>query len=51
MIFNLPKGVSISTMCAKCKLGTELNIDLIKNHMNLNYDDILSVKINNKKLY
>ena len=29
MMFKLPKGVSISTMCAKCKLGTELNIDLI----------------------
>ena len=47
---NLPKGVSISTMCAKCKLGTELNIDLIKNHMNLNYNDILTVKINNNNM-
>ena len=47
LMFNLPKGVSISTMCAKCKLGTELNIDLIKHHLNLNFDDILSVKINN----
>lgn len=49
-MFNLPKGVSISTMCAKCKLGTELNIDLIKNHLNLNNDDILSVKINNENM-
>ncbi len=47
MMFNLPKGVSISTMCAKCKLGTELNIDFIKHHMNLSLDDILTVKINN----
>jgi TATA-box binding protein (TBP) (component of TFIID and TFIIIB) len=50
LMFNLPKGVSISTMCAKCKLGTELNIDLIKNHLNLNFDDILSVKINNENM-
>jgi TATA-box binding protein (TBP) (component of TFIID and TFIIIB) len=49
-MFNLPKGVSISTMCAKCKLGTELNIDFIKNHMNLNNDDILTVKINNENM-
>jgi TATA-box binding protein (TBP) (component of TFIID and TFIIIB) len=50
MMFNLPKGVSISTMCAKCKLGTELNIDLIKHHMNLAFDDILTVKINNENM-
>ena len=26
-INNLPKGISISTMCATCKLNTELDID------------------------
>jgi TATA-box binding protein (TBP) (component of TFIID and TFIIIB) len=50
MMFNLPKGVSISTMCAKCKLGTELNIDFIKHHMNLSFEDILTVKINNEDM-
>ncbi len=50
MMFKLPKGVSISTMCAKCKLGTELNIDFIKNHMNLSEDDILTFKINNDNM-
>ncbi len=50
MMFNLPKGVSISTMCAKCKLNTELNIDFIKNHINLSLDDILTVKINNENM-
>ena len=50
LMFKLPKGVSISTMCAKCKLGTELNIDLIKNHMNLSEDDILTFKINNDNM-
>ncbi len=50
MMFKLPKGVSISTMCAKCKLGTELNIDFIKNHINLSEDDILTVKINNDNM-
>jgi TATA-box binding protein (TBP) (component of TFIID and TFIIIB) len=37
-------------MCAKCKLGTELNIDFIKHHMNLSFDDILTVKINNEDM-
>jgi len=50
LMYNLPKGVSISTMCAKCKLGTELNIDLIKYHLPLNRDDILTVKINNENM-
>ncbi len=50
LMYNLPKGVSISTMCAKCKLGTELNIDLIKNHLPLNKDDILTVKINTENM-
>ncbi len=50
LMYNLPKGVSISTMCAKCKLGTELNIDLIKYHLPLNTDDILTVKINTENM-
>lgn len=50
LMFNLPIGVSISTMCAKCKLGTELNIDLIKHHLALSTDDILTVKINNNSM-
>ena len=50
MMFNLPKGVSISTMCAKCKLNTELNIDFIQKHINLSLDDILTVKINNENM-
>jgi TATA-box binding protein (TBP) (component of TFIID and TFIIIB) len=50
LMFNLPLGVSISTMCAKCKLGTELNIDFIKNNLNLSYDDILTVKINSTSI-
>jgi hypothetical protein len=50
LMYNLPKGVSISTMCAKCKLGTELNIDLIKHHLPLNKDDILTVKINTENM-
>ena len=48
-IKNLPKGVSISTMCAGCKLGTSINIDNIYNFLKLNSDDILSVKLNDEK--
>ena len=50
LMFNLPKGVSISTMCAKCKLGKEVDIDLIKNHLLLSTDDILTVKMNNMNI-
>ena len=50
MMFNLPLGVSISTMCAKCKLGCELNIDNIKKYLTLSLDDILTVKINNEDM-
>lgn len=50
LMFNLPSGVSISTMCAKCKLGTSLNIDFIKYNLLLSTDDILTVKINNDNM-
>jgi len=49
-IKGLPKGVSISTMCAKCKLGTKLNLTEIYTHLKLNEDDILTVKVNQEKL-
>ena len=48
-IKNLPKGVSISTMCGSCKLGTSINIDNIYNFLKLNNDDILSVKLSDEK--
>jgi TATA-box binding protein (TBP) (component of TFIID and TFIIIB) len=45
---NLPKGVIISTMCASCKdgLGTNINTDNILKYMQLNNNDIISVKRN-----
>lgn len=46
LMFKLPLGVSISTMCASCKLGTNINIQNIKHHLPLSIDDILTVKIN-----
>jgi TATA-box binding protein (TBP) (component of TFIID and TFIIIB) len=49
-IKGLPKGVSISTMCAKCKLGTKLNLNEIYTHLELNEDDILTVKVNQEKI-
>jgi TATA-box binding protein (TBP) (component of TFIID and TFIIIB) len=50
IMFNLPLGVSISTMCGKCKLGTQLNIDFINTHLLLSSNDILTVKINNENM-
>lgn len=43
---NLPYGISISTMCATCKLNCELNIDNIEKYLQLNTDNILTVKRN-----
>jgi hypothetical protein len=37
----LPNGVSISTMCASCKLGVIINILNIEKYLELNMDDIL----------
>lgn len=50
LMFALPHGVSISTMCASCKLGTNINIQNIKNHLPLSIDDILTVKINKQDM-
>ena len=47
---NISPGVSISTMCGKCKLGTQLNIDFINTNLMLSSDDILTVKINNENM-
>ena len=44
-ILKLPEGVSISTMCGKCKLGTNLDLDMIKKYLELSTDDILTVKM------
>ena len=44
-ILKLPEGVSISTMCGKCKLGTNLDLDMIKKYLDLSTDDILTVKM------
>lgn len=41
---NLPNGISISTMCASCKLNTRLNIPNIEKYLLLNQDDVLTVK-------
>lgn len=47
---NLPDGVSISTMCCSAKIGTEINIDNIQNYLQLNKNDILTVKMNDQKI-
>lgn len=49
-IKNLPEGVSISTMCVSCKLNTKLNIPNIENYLQLNPDDILTVKMNKDRI-
>ena len=49
-IKNLPEGISISTMCSSCKLNTKLDITNIKKYLQLNADDILTVKTNKEEL-
>ena len=48
-INNLPEGIRISTMCATCKLNTTLNIQNIEKYLQLNPDDILTVKMNDDR--
>ena len=43
-IDNLYDGLTISTMCASCKLNTKLDIINIENYLQLNPNDILTVK-------
>jgi len=43
-INNLPNGISISTKSETCKLNTELNIDNIEHFLQLDPDDIITVK-------
>merc|ERR1711916_1778 len=47
---NLPSGVSISTMCCSAKIGSEINIENIQNYLQLNRNDILTVKLNDSKI-
>ena len=49
-IVNLPKGVSISTMCAKCKINSSLNLQNIIKYLPLDDNDILTVKVNKEKM-
>lgn len=47
---NLPNGVSISTMCCSAKIGCEISIENIQNYLQLDKNDILSVKLNDSKI-
>jgi len=49
-IKNLPAGISVSTMCASCKLNTRLNIPNIEKYLQLNPDDILTVKMSKERM-
>jgi len=44
-LLKLPVGISISTMCGKCKLGSNLDLDNIKKYLDLSTEDILTVKM------
>ena len=47
---NLPNGVSISTMCCSAKIGCEISIENIQDYLQLNKNDVLSVKVNDSKI-
>jgi len=49
-IKNLPDGISVSTMCASCKFDTKLDITNIKRYLQLNSEDILTVKQNKEDM-
>jgi TATA-box binding protein (TBP) (component of TFIID and TFIIIB) len=48
-IKDLPDGVTISTMCASCKLNSLVNVVNITEHLQLNEDDVVTVKMNDDK--
>ena len=47
---NLPSGVSISTMCCSAKIGTEIDIENIQDYLQIDKNDILTVKLNDTKI-
>lgn len=47
---HLPTGVSISTMCCSAKIGSEIKIENIQNYLQLNKNDVLTVKMNDQKI-
>ena len=47
-IKNLQDGIKISTICASCTIGSDLNLDLIHKYIGLHPEDILVVKKNNQ---
>lgn len=49
-IKNLPNGISVSTMCASCKLNSRLNIPNIEKYLQLNPDDVITVKMNKERM-
>lgn len=49
-ITHLPDGISISTMCTSCKLNTNIDIVNIEKLLQLNSDDILTVKRNAERM-
>lgn len=49
-ISDLPNGVTISTMCASGKLGTKLFISNIYKYMELNSENIITVKESDDKI-
>ncbi|ADO67193.1 putative TATA-box binding protein [Cafeteria roenbergensis virus] len=48
IIKNLRNGIKISTICASCSVGSELNLDIIHKYIGLHPEDILVVKKNNQ---
>lgn len=49
-IQNLPLGISVSTMCVSGKLNTKLNIPNIEKYLQLNSNDVLTVKMNQERI-
>jgi len=44
LIDNLYQGIKVSTVCASCNIGTNLNIDNLVNYFPLDTDSVLTVK-------
>lgn len=49
-ITDIPSVISISTMCASCKLTSAIDINYIKEHMKLDINDIIKIDSDNNTL-
>jgi TATA-box binding protein (TBP) (component of TFIID and TFIIIB) len=49
-ITNLPRGIRVATMCCSCHLNTNINLHNIEKYMELDVNNVLTIKRNNDNI-